>query len=65
MKLLALIGSGVALAMSVDFARRERFERFEFPVLVLLATTGMMLMISANNLLALYLASRCSRCRSM
>ncbi len=55
MKLLALIGSGVALAMSVDFARRERFERFEFPVLVLLATTGMMLMISANNLLALYL----------
>jgi len=55
MKILALVGSGVAIALSVDFARRERFERFEFPVLVLLATLGMMLMISASNLLTLYL----------
>src|SRR6202040_2384890 len=28
--------------------------RFEFPVLVLLATTGMMVMISANDLITLY-----------
>lgn len=55
MKVLALGGSGLALAMSVDFARRERFERFEFPVLVILATLGMLLMISASNLLTLYL----------
>jgi NADH-quinone oxidoreductase subunit N len=55
MKLLALIGSAVAIAMSVDFSRRENFEKFEFPVLVLLSATGMMLMISADNLLALYL----------
>ena len=31
------------------------FERFEYPVLVVLATLGMMLMVSANDLIALYL----------
>ncbi|MEE9313283.1 MAG: NADH-quinone oxidoreductase subunit NuoN [Rhizobiaceae bacterium] len=55
MKILVLIGSGVAIAMSVGFARLENFDRFEYPILVLLATLGMMLMISANDLIALYL----------
>jgi NADH-quinone oxidoreductase subunit N len=54
MKALTLAGSVVALAMSVGFAREERFDKFEFPVLVLLATLGMMLMVSANDMLALY-----------
>ncbi len=55
MKYAALAGSGIAIAMSWNFMRIEKFERFEYPVLVVLATTGMMLMISANSLLALYL----------
>jgi NADH-quinone oxidoreductase subunit N len=55
MKVLALIGSGVTIAMSVNFMKREQFERFEYPILVLLATTGMMLMISASSMLTLYL----------
>jgi NADH-quinone oxidoreductase subunit N len=55
MKMLTVGGSLVTLAMSVEFARREKFDMFEFPVLVLLATLGMMLMVSANNLLALYM----------
>lgn len=55
MKLLALAGSGFAILMSLDFARREKFDRFEYPVLILLATVGMMVMISANDLIALYL----------
>src|SRR5690606_22505451 len=55
MKCLALIGSAVALIMSVGFARAEKFDKFEYPVLVLLATVGMMLMISANNMMSLYL----------
>lgn len=55
MKVLTLIGSGVALAMSVNYMRAENFDKFEYPVLILLATVGMMLMISADNLLALYL----------
>lgn len=55
MKLLVLTGSGLAIIMSVTHIRRERFEAFEYPVLILIATLGMMLMISANDLIALYL----------
>jgi NADH-quinone oxidoreductase subunit N len=56
MKLLTLIGSMVTLVMSVGFAREEKFDKFEYPVLILLATLGMMLMVSANDMIALYLA---------
>jgi len=55
MKILTLIGSGVAIAMSVGYARAQKFERFEYPVLIVIATLGMMMMISANDLIALYL----------
>jgi NADH-quinone oxidoreductase subunit N len=55
MKVVTLIGSGVAIAMSVGYARAEKFERFEYPVLIVIASLGMMMMISANDLIALYL----------
>ncbi len=55
MKMLVLAGSFVTLWMSMSFADQNNFNKFEFPVLVLLATLGMMLMVSANNLLALYM----------
>lgn len=55
MKALVLLGSGAALALSSDFMHRERFARFEYPILVLLCTIGMMIMVSANDLIALYL----------
>jgi NADH-quinone oxidoreductase subunit N len=55
MKLLALIGSAVTLVMSLSFAKQEKFDKFEFPVLILLSTLGMMVMISANDMLTLYL----------
>lgn len=55
MKVLALGGSAVAIAMSVNYARKENFDQFEYPVLILLATAGMLLMISADNLLTLYM----------
>jgi NADH-quinone oxidoreductase subunit N len=55
MKIAALIGSAVAIVLALRFARNEGFERFEFPVLILLATLGMMVMISANDLITLYL----------
>jgi NADH-quinone oxidoreductase subunit N len=55
LKILALIGSGFAIVMAIGFSRAARFERFEYPVLILLATLGMMLMISASDLIALYL----------
>jgi len=55
LKMLALFGSAVAIVLSVNFMRTERMERFEYPILVLLATVGMMMMISANGLIALYM----------
>ncbi|OXS99272.1 NADH-quinone oxidoreductase subunit N [Notoacmeibacter marinus] len=55
MKILTLIGSAVTLVMSVGFAKAERFDKFEFPVLIMLATLGMMFMISANSMLSLYM----------
>ncbi|WP_457299452.1 NADH-quinone oxidoreductase subunit NuoN [Phyllobacterium sp. P5_D12] len=55
MKVLTLVGSIVTLVMSVGFAKSEKFDKFEFPILALLATLGMLLMISANDTLSLYL----------
>ena len=55
MKVLTLVGSAVTIIMSVHYMRAERIERFEYPILVVLATLGMMMMISANDLIALYM----------
>jgi NADH-quinone oxidoreductase subunit N len=55
MKVVTLVGSVVAIIMSVGYARTLKFERFEFPVLIVAATLGMMMMISANDLIAVYL----------
>jgi NADH-quinone oxidoreductase subunit N len=54
-KVLILLGSALALLMAQDFLRGEGLDKFEFPVLVLLATTGMMLMVSASSFIALYM----------
>ena len=40
--------------MSLDYIEREGMTRFEFPVLMLFATLGMMMMVSANDLISLY-----------
>jgi NADH-quinone oxidoreductase subunit N len=55
MKLLVLSGSALSLVLSLDYAEREGMARFEFPVLVLFATLGMMMMVSANDLISLYI----------
>ena len=55
MKLLSLAGSIVTLLMGGDFMRRAGADKFEFPILIVLATLGMMMLISANGLIALYL----------
>jgi NADH-quinone oxidoreductase subunit N len=55
MKVLALVASAAALVLSFDHMRHTGGLKFEYPVLVLLATGGMLVMISANNLLSLYL----------
>ena len=56
MKVLVLLASALALTMSQDYLRGAKLDIAEYPVLVLLSTTGMMLMLSANDLISLYLA---------
>ncbi len=53
-KLVVLAGSAMAMLMSLDYLRDEKLTRFEYPVLVTLATLGMLTMISANDLIVLY-----------
>lgn len=55
MKMLVLLASAFAVIMSVQYFRDEKEERFEYPILVLLATVGMMVMVSANDLMSLYM----------
>jgi len=54
MKTLVLIGSAVTILISMRYDEEQGIARFEFPVILLLATTGMMVMISANDLITLY-----------
>ncbi|MGZ3308959.1 MAG: NADH-quinone oxidoreductase subunit N, partial [Xanthobacteraceae bacterium] len=55
LKLLALTGSAAAILMSTDYLAAAKRQRFEYSILILLATTGMMMLISAADLIALYL----------
>jgi NADH-quinone oxidoreductase subunit N len=55
LKILALLGSAAAIAMSMDYSRREHQEKFEYSVLILLSTLGILMLISASDLIALYL----------
>jgi len=55
MKVLTLFGSAVAIILSVNFMKHTAIARFEYAILIMLATTGMMMMISANSLIALYM----------
>ena len=54
MKWLVILGSALAVIMSMNYNEREGIKRFEFPVLILFAALGMLLMVSANDLLSLY-----------
>jgi NADH-quinone oxidoreductase subunit N len=56
MKLLIIAGSAVTILLSLSYLRSLKLLEFEFPVLIMLATLGMMLMASANDLISLYMA---------
>jgi NADH-quinone oxidoreductase subunit N len=55
MKVLAYVSAFAALALSFDYMRRENFARYEYAILVVLSTLGMSLMVSASDLISLYL----------
>ena len=50
-----VIASALGVMLSLDYNEHEDLRRFEYPVLVLFAAIGMMIMVSASNLMTLYL----------
>ncbi len=54
-KVTILVSAAAVLIISRDFMTRRGLGRFEYPVLVALAVVGMMVMVSAGDLMALYM----------
>jgi NADH-quinone oxidoreductase subunit N len=52
---LVLLGASAALILSLDYNAREGIARFEFPILVMFAVLGMLVMVSAADMMTLYL----------
>lgn len=55
LKILSLIGSIATLVLSLEFLADSSRRIFEYSILVLLSTLGMMVLISAGDLITLYL----------
>lgn len=54
-KLVILWSGAAVLVMGQGFMQKNGLLRFEYPILVALATVGMMMMVSAGDLMALYI----------
>ncbi|NND41966.1 MAG: NADH-quinone oxidoreductase subunit NuoN, partial [Silicimonas sp.] len=54
-KVVILISAAAILVMSEEYMAKRDLLRFEYPLLVALAVVGMMVMVSAGDLIALYM----------
>ena len=54
-KVVVLLAASAVLLMSQSYMARMKLDRFEFPILMVLATVGMMMMVSAGDLMSLYM----------
>ena len=54
-KVAILLSAAAVLVMSQDYMSRRGMLRFEYPLLVALSAVGMMMMVSAGDLMALYM----------
>jgi NADH-quinone oxidoreductase subunit N len=54
-QILIIAGAALSAIMALDWNRTQGIARFEFPVLMLFSTVGMMIMAGASNLMTLYL----------
>ncbi|UYV35956.1 NADH-quinone oxidoreductase subunit NuoN [Rhodobacteraceae bacterium D3-12] len=54
-KVTILLSAAAVLVMGQDFMAKRGMMKFEYPVLVALASVGMMMMVSAGDLMALYM----------
>ncbi|MCB1971542.1 MAG: NADH-quinone oxidoreductase subunit NuoN [Geminicoccaceae bacterium] len=56
MKLFILLGTAATILLAQNFLSEQKINRFEFPLLAMFSALGMCMMVSANSLLALYMA---------
>ena len=54
-KVTILLSAAAVLVMGQDYMARRGLLRFEYPILIALAAVGMMVMVSAGDLMALYM----------
>ncbi len=54
-KVTILVSAAAVMMMSQDYMARRGLLRFEFPILVTLGVVGMMVMVSAGDLMTLYM----------
>jgi len=54
MKMLIIGGLIASIALSIQYIKQDYIARFEYPILILFAGIGMLLMVSAHDMLALY-----------
>ena len=55
-KSLLLIGTAIVLYIFIIANKNTQLNRIEFPILILLSLTGMMLMVASNDILSLFLS---------
>jgi NADH-quinone oxidoreductase subunit N len=54
-KVLFLLASAAVILLSKDYLQKNNLLKFEYPILIALANLGMMMMVSAGDLMALYM----------
>jgi len=54
-KVTILLSAAAVMVMGQEYMMRRKILRFEYPVLIALSAVGMMLMVSAGDLMALYM----------
>lgn len=55
MKVLILVAAALTLVISFRYMRGEQMDQFEYPVLIVFSVVGMLMMVSANDLISLYI----------
>ena len=54
-KIIILLSAAIVLVMGQEYMSRRGFLRFEYPLIVTLSVVGMMVMVSAGDLMSLYM----------
>ncbi|MCI4661874.1 MAG: NADH-quinone oxidoreductase subunit NuoN [Neomegalonema sp.] len=54
-KVLILFSAALIMILGLEYLARNNMMKFEYPIIILFAVIGMMMMVSANDLLSLYM----------